>query len=685
MRREVSRLLRSCACAVLLGCAAHRGDEAGNLSAPAAAGSGGAMEMSQAGTGAQPVAGAAGVGRAGSDATPMSGGQGGATMHADDGGPTNVPDDAVDTCPFASEQPQVDSSCGAGDEAGETALDVRLHLNQVGFDAARPKHAVVEASGPLSRFQVLDALGAPIHCGALEQVAFSEWQGGPDYYTVVFDGLRQPGTYRLQVGGARSEPFEVQDGLLFARLVPLLLDYFRSARADDPDVWAAEQAVPFEGSEERRDVRGGWYDASGDISKYLSHLGYANFFNPQQIPLVAWALAWLHDERGAHLPGGMAADVRDEALWGADYLHRVLDPAGYFYLDVFDGWSGDLGARTICAFVGESGTRTRDYQAAFREGGGMAVAALARIAAWGQAGSFAAAQYLDDAERAFAHLQTHGTDYCDDGIENVIDDYAALLAASELFAATQDAQYLAAARERAAALAARLHPDGYFIADAGSRPFWHASDAGLPAVALARYAALETDAAMRAAALHTLGAHLRYLLDVTREVANPFGYARQHVNTGGGVRSSFFIPHDNETGYWWQGENARLGSLAAAAELGGRAVCPGTQPGAASLPFELAGYAADQIDWVLGKNPFDLGFIAGIGRNHPPAYSASKPQQGHHDGGIANGITGRNDDGSGIRWLSDDAPDSWTQWRWVEQWLPHAAWYLVAVGAASRE
>jgi hypothetical protein len=76
--------------------------------------------------------------------------------------------------------------------------------------------------------------------------------------------------------------------------------------------------------------------------------------------------------------------------------------------------------------------------------------------------------------------------------------------------------------------------------------------------------------------------------------------------------------------------------------------------------------------------------MAGVGRNNPPAYSAVKAQQGHQDGGIANGITGRESDGSGLRWLGDDARDSWTQWRWVEQWLPHAAWYLVAVSALAR-
>ncbi len=609
--------------------------------------------------------------------------QGGPPLPAADAGPAASPSVPAVPCPFAPAAPPASASCDARDQGSDPALSVHLHLDQLGFERALPKHAVVEADGVLSRFQLLDQSDQPVYCGDLQRVDFSEWGGGPYYYTLALDGWNHPGSYRLQVNGTRSEPFSIEDNLLFQRTLAQVLSYLRSARADDPDVWSADQNVPFEGSSETHDVRGGWYDASGDISKYLSHLSYANFMNPQQIPLVVWALAWLHDERGALLQASMAAEVESEALWGADYLHRVLDPAGYFYIDVFDGWSGDVTARSICAFEGEAGTRTRDFQAAFREGGGMAIAALARVARWGKPGTFGAAQYLADAERGFAHLQQHGPEYCDDGVENVIDDYTALLAASELYAATAGQAYLAAARARAAALAARLDPSGYFIADGGARPFWHASDAGLPVVALARYAALEPDAGRRQPALSAISAHLQYLLAVTSEVANPFGYARQHVSTGGGVRSSFFIPHDNETGYWWQGENARLGSLAAAAAIGGTALCPDAQhPGA--LPPALAGFAIDQLDWILGKNPYDVGFIAGIGRSNPPPYSGDKPQQGHQNGGISNGITGRNDDGSGIQWRSDDSADPWTDWRWVEQWLPHAAWYLVAVGALSR-
>ena len=561
----------------------------------------------------------------------------------------------------------------AGDNSAATAAI--FHLNQLGFDTLGPKHAVVEGPATLTRFHVVGSDGVSVWCGDLAAQTFSTWGSSKSYYSVDFTELTRPGTYRLQVGSSASAKFMISDGRMFAQTFPSVLGYFKSSRADDPDVWAADQSVPFFGSDVRADVRGGWYDASGDISKYLSHLSYANFMNPQQIPLVAWALAWVYDRGGAALTAlGSATAVQAEALWGADYLLRVLDPGGFFYTNVFDHWSGDVGQRTICAFVGEYGDETGDWQSALREGGGMSIAALARAANWKVDGAFTSAQYLAGAEKAFAYLNTNGKQYADDGKENVIDDYTGLLAASELYATTQNASYLDAARARAASLVGRLSAEGYFIADGASRPFWHASDAGLPTVALARYLQVEGDPSRKGSIRQAVQKHLDYLVGVTRAVANPFGYARQHTAA---ATTGFFIPHDNESGYWWQGENARLGSLAAAALMGAEAVAAsGTQY------LDLLRFAGSQIDWILGNNPYDMCFLNGFGDKNPPGYCAAKSQNGTLVGGIANGITGQATDGSGIQWTSGNSCGE--DWRWVEQWLPHAAWYMVAIAALAQ-
>jgi hypothetical protein len=567
-------------------------------------------------------------------------------------------------------------SAGSGSSTGPSASSIRI--NHLGFDSFGGKHAVVEGPATLTRFSVVDASGAAVWCGDLKPTTFNAWGSNQTHYSVDFTELTKPGTYRVQIGSSASAAFEISDDRLFSKTFPSVLGYFKSSRADDADVWSMDASLPVAGGGSRVDARGGWYDASGDISKYLTHLSYANYLNPQQIPLVAWALAWTYDQgQSALAASGQAAGVQAEALWGADYLLRVLSPTGFFYINVFDGWTGTVGARQVCAFEGSAGKITGEYQSALREGGGMSIAALARAARLKANGEFTSEQYLAGAEKAFAHLDTNGVNYTDDGAENVIDDYTGLLAAAELYDTTKTATYLEAARKRMTSLVGRLSSEGYFIADGKSRPFWHASDAGLPVVALARYVQVETDSTAANTAKEAIAKHLDYLARVTRAVANPYGYARQHVASG---TASFFIPHTNETGYWWQGENARLASLAAAALIGAEVL------GASGSQYlDWLTYAGYQLDWILGVNPYDICFVHGFGKNNPPEYSGVKPQNGTWKGGIANGITGSGADGSGIQWMGASAETPWENWRWVEQWLPHSAWYMVAITALARQ
>jgi hypothetical protein len=309
----------------------------------------------------------------------------------------------------------------------------------------------------------------------------------------------------------------------------------------------------------------------------------------------------------------------------------------------------------------------------------MAIAALARISQWKRDGDFTSGQYLQGAERAFSHLLVNSTKYADDGKDNIIDDYCALMASSELWIATGKNLYRNEARKRANNLAARVSPEGYFIANDANRTFWHAADAGLPVIALARYLNKETDKSCRELALGTIKKALDFNLKITNEISNPFGYPRQSFLYKGQVQNGFFIPHENESGWWWQGEDARLGSLAAAAIVGGRLVYTGNA--AFGVDQELADYAGHLISWVLGCNPYNICMMYGYGRNNVP-YMSAMYGHGSGRGGISNGITGKdgNGDGSGIDFKMED---NGNEWRWSEQWIPHTGWFLQAVAAMS--
>ncbi len=165
---------------------------------------------------------------------------------------------------------------------------------------------------------------------------------------------------------------------------------------------------------------------------------------------------------------------------------------------------------------------------------------------------------------------------------------------------------------------------------------------------------------------------LRGILDRTDAVANPFGYPRQRVQpTGGAARDAFFFPHENETGYWWQGENAGIASLAYAAALASRlGACDD------ETRVRLRRLHGDVVAWVGGLNPFDSCMLQGRGRRGVE-YSAVYQNT---PGGIVNGITSGWADEDSIAFLPAEAPDG-EEWRWAEQWIPHSGWFLLAVCA----
>jgi len=126
-----------------------------------------------------------------------------------------------------------------------------------------------------------------------------------------------------------------------------------------------------------------------------------------------------------------------------------------------------------------------------------------------------------------------------------------------------------------------------------------------------------------------------------------------------------------------QGENARLGSLATAAILGGRLVYPSTTNGW-GVKDSLAEFASQQVSWVFGCNPYSICFMYGFAKTFPPVTSACFGHQSSK-GGISNGITGKsgNGDGTGI----DYNPPNGDSWRFTEQWIPHAIRMLAATAA----
>ncbi|EJL6402067.1 glycoside hydrolase family 9 protein [Vibrio parahaemolyticus] len=558
-----------------------------------------------------------------------------------------------------------------------------LLTNHIGYERLGPKKAIIQTEQPH-----LSSYTAQLICATSEQTVatfaveeqgkVANWHQGY-FYLIDFSSFTDSGDYFLQVEDSRSSYFTVGEHILLNQTLSDVIHYFKSQRCggvfDQQD-----RQVPVLNANQTVDVHGGWYDASGDVSKYLSHLSYANYLNPQQTPMVVWNIL-----KGLSLLEGsedIAAFTRtrliEEALFGADFLVRMQNEKGFFYMTVFDKWSKDTAQREICAYETQLGHKFDDYQAGFRQGGGVAIAALAAASRLGVHGEYDQQKYRNAAENGYWHLKEHNTQYLNDGEENIIDEYCALLASVELFKATKETRYLEESRLWAQHLVARQMSDEqiqhFWSANQdGSRPYFHAAEAGLPVIALCEYLAIEDDSVQTESVKRIVNRACEFEIKISNKVTNPFGYPRQYVKgVNESKRDAFFVAHNNESGYWWQGENARLGSLATMAYL--------AQPHIASqeIQQQLSVFAQDALNWIVGLNPYDMCMLDGHGRNNPDYL----PQYGFFNakGGVCNGITGGFEDEEDIAFNPPAQKDDMLQnWRWGEQWIPHGAWYLLAV------
>jgi Glycosyl hydrolase family 9/Cellulase N-terminal ig-like domain len=589
-----------------------------------------------------------------------------------------------------------------------SADEAKILTNQVGYNATGSKHAVIvgTAQDQFTACTLNDArdhhkvFDVPAqHAGPVQK--WRDW----DFWTIDFDSFTTEGKYYLECpSGDRkitSYPFLIQRFLLERNTLSDAIYFFKEERSSG-QMDKADRHLPFDGKKQGfLDAHGGWWDATGDYGKHLSHLSFSTYFNPQQIPLVIYSMfkgeALLQSRE---IPETIRYRNRmlDEAMFGADYLVRLKVPDGSFYRSISTGGTNQVPelrkvAGEMKKFgiyqapdqsrsgIVEQANNDLEYEVSYRSGGGMAVAALAIASTYPLSGEFKNADYLKAAEDAFVFLEKNNLKLVNDGKENIVDDYCALTAATELYRATKKDVYKVAADKRAASLMARLITNGsytnYWRADDAVRPFFHASDAGLPVVSLLYYSEIaSTDAQQKVR--DVVKKSLVFQLAINKDVNNPFDYARQLTQDKDSNRHvTFFFPHNTEVAPWWQGENARLASLATAARLAARQYADDPE-----FQKQLRSFATSQLDWILGLNPFDSSMMNGVGRNNPQYLFFDSWEFTNAPGGISNGITAGFKDEESIDYnLTYHQTGADNDWRWQEQWLPHGAWYIFAVCA----
>jgi hypothetical protein len=573
-------------------------------------------------------------------------------------------------------------------------------VDQVGYATSAPKRAIVQGADNdrFKAFAIVDERtgmtvlrGVPQAAGQVDH--WHDWR----YWTVDFSALETPGRYRIEVTGSAdvsSFPFRVADDVLERYTLSNVIYYFKGQRVSgDFDRADARMKNPDPAGPAYVDLHGGWLAATGDYGVHLAE------GNHQEVSLVAWTLvATLRNLEATHDPNFSQYQRRllDEATYGADFLVRMHVPDGSFYQGISAPGRGKLAKdrlieptnvrQVIKTTPGSAGSAEtgkpvwpRDYEASFGTGGGLAIAALAAASTLPEHGDYSSKRYLEVAEQAYRFLEHHDREVLDDGKPDIVDDFCALLAATELYRATRDEAWRRQANAWADRLMARLtkhdgHRD-YWRAGNGDAPFFNATDDGMPVVALAEYATIATPA-RKLQARDAIRRSMAFQLRITADVNNPFGYARELVQLKDGQSVvKFFFPH-GAAGTWWQGEDARLASLAAAA----RVAVPlfADDP---TFQAQLRDYAWNQLHWILGRNPYDTCMLIGSGHRNIQYMFFDSWEYTSAPGAIINGITaGLHGEDDGIAFdLGYAQTGKDDDWRWSEQWLPHAAWYMYAV------
>ncbi len=379
---------------------------------------------------------------------------------------------------------------------------IKVLTNHLGYEVNGPKHAVVEgyASDEVTTFSVRDfntdeqvLAGKCAKTGPVGK--WKDWH----FWTLDFDDVAKEGTYYIgcatSKGAVRSFPFFIQKDLLERNTLSAVVYYFKGQRSSGL-LDKADKQSKLEEQDVVVDAHGGWYDATGDYGKHLSHLSFSTYFNPQQISITAWSLFRTYaalEARNDIAFKQYKRRVLDEAMFGADYLVRVKNPKGSFYRSVngpgpekrpedrkIGKDSKGYAIKTIETkdkfnYGGtERVTNQATYEVSYRAGAGVSIAALAMASTYPVSGDYTSADYLKAAEDAFTFLEQYNVIYTNDGKENIVDDYCALMAATELFKATKKPVYKTAADKRAQNLINRLTTSGNY------KNFWRANECRPP-------------------------------------------------------------------------------------------------------------------------------------------------------------------------------------------------------------
>jgi hypothetical protein len=497
-------------------------------------------------------------------------------------------------------------------------------VDQLGYEtSSQTKVAVLQSA---TRPEIIPAAKV-VELESFREVLRGDWQRCdpiPDWdrvhWTFDFSAITNRGRYVVVSGEGKtavaSPPFTISEDLLHQQATEpgYRFFYYQRCGVAVPGFHAAchlDDARMPDGT--HRDLSGGWHDA-GDYNKYCG-------FTPETFYALAVAYhrrprlfdQWDRDRNGR-------ADILDEALWGADFLLKAMNRQT---LDLVVGTIS-----TGYRYWGEPQKET-DNQPGNRDD--RPVTGLGGDRTWCAAGFALTGVALKEAGNTargdeFIRLAVR--------LHEKIGGGMGTLAA--LYAATAEPKYREAAHAQAENLLRQPKPEDSFRA-------------------LGEFATEFPDdplvSRIRSVAERRVG-------DLQKLCAPPFGLVRSPAPGGFAYCPAYADVNDWYVGgTMWHLDIAIEGAMAA--RLG---VSEGRQ------------LAENQVHWVLGRNPFGVSLMEGVGSSFVPNYhhrynTIPGNPRGAVPGALLNGII-RAWPHQDRPWL-DLTPEPNADYHSNEPWLPH--------------
>ncbi|MFH0909560.1 MAG: glycoside hydrolase family 9 protein [bacterium] len=525
---------------------------------------------------------------------------------------------------------------------------LELAMSQVGFDTDAPKHAVLRlvnlptgVAGSPRVTVVPRGWNFPVMVAAVSNRGEHAWGG--TYWVADFSKLKVPWAFELVAElmtpdgplRVRSYPFEVGRRIVARRTGLSQFHYIRSTRypTNHPHV----DPVP-----------GGYYDTEFDIEKWMT-----------TTPTWVWGMARFMRCFPGGLPGG-GYDALDELQYAVDFMLAMQDPqSGGVYVAVNGTWGiGWLAVKVENDPQPRVLTRTHELPVNTAYAAAMAEAAMAMRPA--------------DSNRSEACLNAAilAWKWCVEKDPSETPDVGNLLWASmRLYEAAGGQVYLDTARKMAERILPRQFLDparsadgiyGRFFRTSGGNDFnyqykyVHAVGIELGLMELA--GSLPVGDPLRRQIVDAMTIYMEKYL-ANSAARNPYG----EIATG--------LELDSTTGLFRAWHLTPPWAPVAHHGLN----CDILSAGLVAARFaRLTGdrsfnaLAWDQLQWVLGQNPFGFCMISGIGQTNPWTM-AEYWDKGPTLGGLVNGLVAAE---------VQDTPCYRDGWHSDEYWKPHNAMFL---------